>query len=218
MKKIIIMTLALAIFSVSVRGQGFLNLDFESAQTGTNNPGLHSVLVSVTNALPSWAAYNGNMALSKIYYATSYLDLLGTVGLVGSNTALSGNFSVWLGDTASISQTGLVPADAESLRFWTDGSLLGAGLEVSLGGQSLSYSALSQNANYWVYGANIPSGMAGQMESLTFLTQGAGSGYFRLDNIAFVVPEPSEPTLLGLAAILFALRRRRQQKQRLHSP
>ena len=75
---------------------------------------------------------------------------------------------------------------------------------ITLGGQHLSYSALSTGPDYTVYGATIPAGMDGQLESLVFGCQ-LGSGGVVLDNIEFSpmsVPEPGVFALIGLGAIL----------------
>lgn len=183
--------LAIVIVAASARGQGFVNLDFEEA---TNLPPPNSS-VAVSNALPGWSAFAGTNQLSSIIYdpgggGTFY------VGLYGSNNAvLSGNFSVVLGGSSSISQTGLVPASAESLLFEMK-IIVGGGVVVSLDGQDLSYSTISTFSNYVVYGADI-STFAGQTETLTF----SDGGSYELDNIQFssqVVPEPGGLALLGL--------------------
>jgi hypothetical protein len=205
--KIIIITLAVvAIFIVSARGQGFLNLDFESAYNLPGNPG-NGELVSVSNALPDWTAYQGDVALSDIYYVSNSLGYAGAVTLEGGSLALSGSFSVGLYVGGSISQTGLVPDNAESLQF--EAYINGPLFSVTLDGQKLSYSALSEGPVYTVYGANIPAAMDGQMETLAF----SSGEDIVLDNIEFSsmsVPEPSAGALLGLGAILVGLCRWRK--------
>jgi hypothetical protein len=218
---ILILAIAMAL-SISSQGQGFLNLDFESAsQTGTNfpaNPG-SGELVAVTNALPGWTAYNGDIALSEIYYVSNYSRVSGSVMLEGGSLALSGNFSVGLfGDDSSISQTGQVPENAESLEFEGEelagpGSLQASELSVTLGGQTLSYSLISEGPSYSVYGANIPVSMDGQLETLIFGCEGVGAGNVLLDNIEFLptsVPEPTEWALIGLGVLAFGLWRGKQ--------
>jgi len=197
------------IAAISARGQGFLNLNFESAYNLPGNPGFDGASVSVTNALPDWTAYQGGLALSSIYYVSnSFPGDSTSIELESGSLALSGNFSVGLYPDGSISQTGSVPGNAESLQFEASSAL---NLEVTLGGQSLSYSALSEGPNYTVYGANIPADMEGQPETLTFGINGAGETL--LDDIDFIsVPEPSEYALIGLGAILFGLYRRRKHK------
>ena len=204
------MTLAIAvIFIVSARGQGFLNLDFESAQNLPGNPGPDGALVSVTDALLGWTAYDGDLALSSIYYVSNSLGRAQNPELEGGSLALSGDYSVGIYPGGSISQTGLVPDNAESLQFEADITGPINFFAVTLGGQKLSYSALSEGPDYTVYGANIPAGMDGQMEALAF----SSGGDNLLDNIEFSsmsVPEPSQFALVGLGAILFGLRRLRR--------
>ena len=202
MKKIITVLAVAAIFVISAHGQGFLNLNFESAYNLPGNPG-NGALVSVTNALPDWTAYNGPNVLADIYYVSNTLGYAQNVELEGGSLALSGNnFSVGLYGSSSISQMGLVPGNAESLQF--EAAITDNALSVTLGGQSLSFSALSEGTGYTVYGANIPADMDGLTEALIFSVQGPSAGTI-LDNIGFISPEPSEYALLGLGALLFSL-------------
>jgi hypothetical protein len=214
--KRITMTLAFAaIFILSAQGQGFQNLNFESAQNLPGNPGAYGMSVSVTDALPDWTVYAGPGTLSNIYYVSnSFPGVSSLVELEGGSLALSGNnLSVGLYSGGSISQTGLVPDNAESLQFESNGdpSPIPGGVTVILGGQTLSLSALSEGPDYTAYGANIPASMAGQMEALTFY----GSEGDLLDDIEFSsmsVPEPSEYALIGLGAVIVGLYRRRKQR------
>jgi hypothetical protein len=128
--------------------------------------------------------------------------------LEGGSLSLSGNLSVGLYLNSSISQTAMVPGNAESLQFEAvmPG---GADFSVTLGGQKLSYSALFDGPDYIEYGANIPSDLDGQTEALIFGCQGPGSGDVLLDDIEFStspIPEPSEYALIGLGTMLFCLR------------
>src|ERR1700733_11555224 len=97
----ITVTMAFAVvFIISACGQGFQNLNFESAQNLPGNPG-NGVLVPETNALPGWTAYDGflpgALALSSLYYVSNTLgNVSGSVELEGGSVALSGNLSVEL--------------------------------------------------------------------------------------------------------------------------
>ncbi len=209
-------TLAIAaLFVASAHGQGFLNLDFESAYNLPGNPG-SGIPVPVTDALPGWTVDDGDIS---IYYASNGFSGAGTsVEFEGGSLALSGNFSAELFDDGSISQAGLVPGNAESLQFEAEGpgaggSLGASGFSVTLGGQTLSLSTLSDGPDYDVYGANIPAGLIGQTEPLSFICQGVGSGGVRLDNIEFStmgVPEPAEWMLMALGGVLYGVRWRRK--------
>jgi hypothetical protein len=215
MKRTVLSFVFAVICAVAAKGQGFLNLDFESAYDLPGNPPFpDGVFVSATSALPGWIPYNGSVALSEINYVSNFFGGASTpVELEGGSLALSGNFGVGLYLGASIDQTGIVPGNAESLQFEA-ASLLG--LDVTLGGQNLSYLVLSQGSGYTVYGAKIPADLDGQTEALTFSILAVG-GSALLDNIEFSpmsVPEPTEFTFIGLGAILFGLVRCRSGRAR----
>ena len=221
MKRITVTLVTVAVLSISAHGQGFGNLDFESACNLPQNPPVPGgAKVSVTNALPGWTAYAAGGVISEVYYVSNdFSGVSSYVELEGGSLALSGDFSVALFQNSSISQTGLVPAEAESLEFEAQGpgpgNTLGpSGLTVSLGGQSLSISQISQGPDYIVYGANIPVGMDGQAEALAFACQGPGSGDVLLDNIEFSTPEPPEWAMIGVGVVLFGVFRLRARLRR----
>jgi hypothetical protein len=213
MKQIAMAVIIAAISAICARGQSFQNLDFESAYGLPGNPG-SGELVSAANALPDWTAYYGppsnDEPLSSITYASNSAPLgaVTVVSLLGGSAALSGEFGIELSDYASISQMGLVPENVGSLQFEALG-VSSAEFSLTLGGQNLSYSEISEGSGYNVYGANIPADMNGQMEALTFYIVGPGDTL--LDDIEFVpVPEPSEYALMAAGAgALFTFRRRR---------
>ncbi len=217
MKRLTTMPVVLIASVILAYGQGFSNLNFESAYDLPANPDGEGELVPVTSALPDWTAYEGSLALSEIYYVSNTLgNVSGTVEREGGSLALSGNnLSVGLYDGGSISQTAMVPGNAESLDFEAFLPGPAANLVVTLGGQKLSYSALYDGPNYIEYGANIPSAMEGQTEALIFsCNEGPGSGGAILDNIQFspsATPEPGEMALIGLGAVLFYMSKRRKQ-------
>ncbi len=192
-------------------GQGFSNLNFESAYDLPANPDSEGELVSVTYALPDWTADGGAPA---IYYGSNTLEHTQGATLEGGTLALSGDFSAALYDGGSISQTGLVPANAESLYFEAY-IASAADFAITLGGQKLSYSLISQGPNYVdEYAANIPAAMDDESETLDFSCEGVGSGGVLLDDIQFspsATPEPGEMALIGLGAVLFYMSKRRKQ-------
>lgn len=202
---------------VSAQGQiAFQNLDFEAA----HNLPLAGGDVAISNAMPSWTAFAGSNVLATIPYNIAYI--VPQVGLYGSNTLeISGAFSVLLRGNGSISQTGLIPGDAESLIFkgrWT--SL--TPLEISLGGQSLSYIAISSGADYTLYGAEI-SAFSGETVRLDFLA--TTPSFYLIDDIQFspqVIPEPSSLAVLVsggiIAANRFVRRRKANLQGREHQP
>ena len=203
------------IIGVSARGQGtFQDLDFEAAQI-VYVDSFHAAIVA-SNALPGWSVFAGTNHLSVIPFgilgATYPVQLLAQT----NGGSLSGNFTVRLSrgfsqseDGGSISQTGVIPADARALLFKAPMSLNGA-LAVSLGSQNLAYSALTSGPNYTVYGADITA-FAGQNQTLSF-SVALDPRVVPLDDIQFSsqpIPEPSAVYLILGAAGAFACYRRR---------
>ena len=216
MKRILMTVLMSACVIASARGQGFLNLDFSLAHNLPSNPGIDGLSVSVTNALPDWTAYGGHNVLSSInYLSNSFAGFSTPVQLEAGSLALGGNnFAVGLGSGGSISQTAQVPSNAESLEFET---ISAAGLELYLDGQIISIKEISADNGYNTYGANLPAGTAGQVETLTFFEDGSQTV---LDDIVFSsspIPEPGEGALLGLGALVWGVYwRTRRTERRKH--
>lgn len=202
----------LTLGAAPTRGQGtFQNLDFEAAQVVFIDLG--NRYIATTNALPGWSAFSGTSELPTIAY--NWFTAFPDVGLYGSNSlAIAGTFGVLLRGDGSITQTRLVPTDAESLLFkgsWT--SL--TPLNVSLGGQSLSYTIISNTPAYTFYGADI-SMLAGQTATLTFSAPSLSA--YVIDDIQFsaqAVPEPYSMALLLCGGLLLAghLLRRSRRRQ-----
>jgi hypothetical protein len=213
---VIIIAFLLRAFSVSAQG-GFQNLNFEAAnipagtQAGTE--------VSSNAAIPGWSGS------SPIIY-----DFLGSggsqVAIIDSSfriTPLQGNYSVILvGGTDTgynypsyISQTGLVPANAQSIQM--DLSVLGfpgVPYVIAINGQSISMSPLQTFPNYTVYGGNI-SAYAGQDATLSItqdapVGEAAESGILEVDDIVFSpssIPEPGSWALILCGAAALMMRR-----------
>lgn len=216
---------AASAFAISANGQEtFQNLDFESAQlVFTDSP--FNNLVATTNALPGWTAYLGSSPISEVAYNSDGGIGIAPIKLVGmGHGEINGDFSIWLSwrpsgglGGGSIAQSGLVPADAQSLIF--KASMLQDGaLVVSLDDQTLSYTPLAVGPNYTVYGADI-SALADQNETLGF-SAALDLGAVILDDIEFSsqpIPEPSAVALLlvggGVFSGWFARRRTRSVKR-----
>ena len=217
----LITPLLAALIPLSAVGQGtFGNLGFDSARLiYVDPPNNHTI--AATNALPYWAAYSGTDQLNAIPYGLG--GVITPVRLYSESTggggALSGNYSVVLnfgGSAApqpgSISQNGLVPSDAESLLFEVGMGIYSGPLTVSLGGQDLSYIAISNAPNFTLYGATIPSTLVGKIATLTFAAGANGaSGLAMLDDIQFSsqpIPEPGVLALILLGSGVLLCRRR----------
>lgn len=210
MKVIASLSVATAM-SISTFGQGFVNLNFESAQNIPSVSNIGEYPVSVANALPGWRIVPNNIYNLIMYTLDPQYQWDNSVVLVGGNLALSGNYSVHFSDESQINQTAMVPGNAASLQFEAfngSGTPRLTDFYLMLGGQSLSYELLHTGTVFNVYGANIPSYMDGQIETLEFGENGfSGIG---LDNISFStasVPEPSEGFLINTGAVFFAFLR-----------
>jgi hypothetical protein len=207
----IILIIFIQFLSRGAEAQGFVNLNFESA----NVSGFSTGSVPTTNTFPSWTAYIAGVQQSSVIYDTRPLDNA-AVTLQGTNsdslTPIQGNFTAWLlgssrfasqQQSVGLGQTGQVPVSAESLIFW---GYVGS-TDVSFAGHTLSLIEIGNTANYNIYGANISS-YAGQTGQLLFTVQPGFNDV--IDNIQFssnIVPEPST---LGLSALggLFVVWRR----------
>jgi|ERR1044071_2145366 hypothetical protein len=231
-------TVFLLLFVTSAFAQGtFQNLDFESAViVPANLP-----FVQFGPAFPGWTGYIGTNQSSSgvaLYDATS-LDT-STIGimdtgwpsLLGVAGPFEGNFAAVLqaGVVGSISnpqdvalsQTGVVPQSAQSLRFAAHFSPTGSqDLRVSLGGQQLSLVALGTANGYTLYGADVGI-WAGQSEELSFtvVAQRPYSIIFStvLDSIEFssaAIPEPGVLALCAFGGMLLIWRFLRQTRHQL---
>jgi hypothetical protein len=199
--------------------QGFVNLNFENANTSGYTPGISFIPSSI--AIPGWSVYLGgstNPASGVVYDGLSLGGAI--VSLQDSNAVSSGygpiqgNYSILLQGstvstptTAAIGQTGTIFGGTQSLTFFS--SFYGA-LQVTFNGQPISYLVTGSTANYNIYAADI-SAFAGQTGQLLFTA--AINSSVLLDNIQFsttAVPEPSTFVLATLGGVLLGLRRWRK--------
>ena len=214
--------IALVLFLLGVGGergfcQGFINLNFEDATIipDPSSP-YYPNAVYASSAIPGWTA-TGFIGPSEILYnsASSGSTSVSILGVNGFPKALDGQFSIYLyggvtAASASISQTAVVPASSESILFEAQGGI--GTLLVSLGGQNVSFQALSTTPNYTLYGGNISPAFSGQSEQLTFSALEGINNAWELDDIQFLtspVPEPGTLALLGAGAgaMMLGLRR-----------
>jgi hypothetical protein len=208
--------------SRNVFGQDFVNLNFEqSTVVSSNYDDLFGFYYGTAN-VPGWTGYTGTNQVTTILYNSPTLGSAG-ISVVGpAFTDIQGQFTLLLQPGqrpqagfdgqfvgASMSQSGLVPAFAQSLQFKAQTS---SGFSVSLGGQTLSLVQLGTGANYTLYGADISS-FAGEVETLTITAlplSEAAPNYF--DSIVFspsAVPEPSTSSLFGICILFLCWRMKR---------
>jgi hypothetical protein len=225
MKLRCIVYLSVALFWVvrNISGQSFVNLDFEDATIVTDPSGfLYPHSVYADDAIPGWTGYLGTNEVTDLLYndltlGQASIDIVDT----SYNGVIEGQYTVVLqwGDaptpgptqtvSPSISQTGLVPADAKSLQFMAYNA---RSFSVSLGGQDLTLLPLASGSNYTLFGADTSS-FAGKIEPLTITAFGPSltvPQYF--DSFVFSsspIPEPSVLKLLGVCILLICRHKKR---------
>jgi hypothetical protein len=201
--------------------QPFQNLDFESANVSDLPPD-YSEFVSTADGLPGWSAYIGTNQLTQIGHNWITLGDA-NVGILGpqylfDTQPLEGNYTAILqpgvfnsqGLSASIAQTGFIPASAKSLQFL---AFLGYAndLAVTVAGQSIPVVPLGSGS----FGCDV-SAFAGSTAELRFtIADTHGNDENFLDAITFsteAVPEPSGLSLVvvGVACLAFWHRARRR--------
>ncbi len=218
-QKVAILTGLLLIGELNGESQGFINLDFEDATISTPAGGWGD-FVDPAIAFPGWTI--GNFSING-YTAVSYNDLsLGSpaVDLMGPNfpnavgyTPLQGSYSVLLqyfgyaGGPPTLSQTGLVPADAQSISFLVppgQNENYPAATVVTLNGVDVPLIPIAGGR----VAGNV-SAFAGSVAQLTFSTINSADWLY-FDDIQFStseVPEPSEFALTVLGGLLLGFRR-----------
>ena len=193
----------------------FQDLDFSEADVEV--VGGNGFTIEAGPALPGWTASIGGIAQSSIFYNNSALSG-GCISLWGpTQPSVCGNYSVflqggayaWVG-AASIQQTGIVPAGANSIQFQSrtypfyPQSINTFGLNIN--GQPVNLVPLSGANTAWTYGANI-SQYAGQSATLNFFSfYGSANENLWLSDITFsiqVIPEPSVLGLFGIGGLIF---------------
>ncbi len=201
----------------------FVNLDFEST---TLAPDGSPSTVATTVGLPGWTAVIGGVSQSTILYNDVTLGNA-SIAILGSGNSLSpvieGQFTVVLQPgrdplhpvspnhvSASISQVGLVPANAQSIQFKASTF---SSFSVSLDGQNLSMIPLGTGQNFTLYGADI-SAFAGQFRTLAITALAAPNTTDAFDSIVFSpqpIPEPSVVGLFAFGALLLGQRLHKRQ-------
>jgi hypothetical protein len=210
----------------AVFGQGtFQNLNFESPIAPLIvSP--NSGTVPFANAFPGWVGYEGTNQATRARFAGVNLDnatLALLTNTIFSAPLIEGNYTAVLQAgrnpvisgtpllvSASLAQTGLVPADSQSLLF--KAFTAGTAFAVSLAGVNIPVYTLETFPTYTLYGGDI-SAFANSVAELRFTAfpnNYPGSTVFALDSIQFsnqpIIPEPSTLSLFGLGALLLGWR------------
>jgi len=198
----------------------FQNLDFEDATIAPTPVGGYAYPANPLQAFPGWTVggHGTVVAYNDESLGAPAVDLMGPSfpNRVGY-TPLQGSYSVlmqYFGDEEmgftppTLSQTGTIPATAESINFLVSPSPVENDGAVEVNGTSvplypIAGGRLAGNVSAW----------AGQSVQLTFTT-GTPSTFgssFYFDDVNFsttAVPEPDSRFLLGIAIFVVVLRRR----------
>jgi hypothetical protein len=202
----------------SGHAQGFVNLDFEDATVAPTPVNGYGGSVDPAMAFPGWAVGGGGNLLNILYNDLT----LGSpaVTLIGPNfpnapglTPLQGSYSALLyydnptiTPPPTLSQTGLIPANTQSISFLIGNGLL-SHASLTLNGVNISLVPISGGQM-----AGSISAFAGSLAQLTFTTSDdiTGDNFLYIDDIQFSttpIPEPSELALGALGALLLGFRR-----------
>lgn len=229
----IIGLVAVSVFLLqTVSGQGFVNFNFESTHLSA---GGSPTTVSASAAFPGWFVFIGTNSQSSVLYNNATLGDSSVALLAGGSyspvSVFDGSFSALLvagvGCNASLSQTGLVPASANSILLYVNmgPQRLATNFSVSLGGQPIQMVALQTYASYSyiLYGGSVSS-FAGQVADLTLTSLSSGDGGvnpFALDDIQFSsspVPEPHTLSLVCVGILFLCYRRTRPNESIGYNP
>lgn len=196
----------------NLHAQGtFQNLDFEQADLAGFGVGS----VSVSNALPHWAAYFNGYPISHVVFDDVALGDA-AVSIHDSSSLswqpIQGNYSVFLQGagfgvlrSSALGQYGQIPVGAASVRFWADPR---SNLEVTFGGQLIPIFRVASTPSYDIFGGSV-NGFAGQTAELRFTGPANSGGYF--DNVFFSnqpIPEPGTLYLSSLGVVCLGWRLR----------
>ena len=230
------LVIATCIPSVSAGGE-FINLDFEEATVAPTPPGGYDrEYRPVSHALPGWRAYYGENEVSEVSHNRLSLGKV-DISLFGPHFfeqfILEGDYTVFLGpgslrvgsgyvllDT-SISQTGLVPGDAASLRFKIGpprATVVPNQFQVFMNEQALPMAIVDQQPKYTEFAADVApyAGQTVELEFVAYFIPRFGNAVW-LDSFEFSpepIPEPGVAGLLALGALVVLWDRWRRYRRR----
>ena len=205
----------------NVSAQGFVNLDFENAGAHVPQTPVNGFGGSLDPALafPGWTVGSGLVLYNNLTLGSPAVVLIGPRFPNAINySPLQGSYSVLLeyfgiaGGPPTLSQTGLIPANAQSISFLVPAGANGtypAATVLTLNGVNIP---LFPYAGGRVAG-NV-SGFAGNIAQLTFSTLNS-TDWLYLDDIrfsAFPVPEPRLSTLFCICFGFMFWRMNRRSK------
>lgn len=171
--------------------------------------------MSLTDGMPGWSTdvtvdggiFHNGTSLAGPAVAIEGPQFDPTHILFGSYTAyLNGEFGrPNPTGTASIWQTGQIPATAKSLFFLAAPTIISPPFVVTIGGVTIPVTETGSTSKYGIWAGDI-SAFAGQTEQLMFTALPAHGGF--LDQITFSsnpIPEPATGGVFLMGGLLFGL-------------
>lgn len=240
--RICTLLLALVMGAARLYASAFQNLDFEMATVKPAPAGYTpwdaAQPISAADALPYWTVREDSTICTAVWGAPNALDETSVALVYGnSNHALQGLYSVqlyaWAGapsgyfQTASISQTGVIPTGMNSIQFLVQSPPVGGGFiqanpALTLNGTPINLFPISATDGVMAMAGDIRA-FAGTTADLTIRCAGTSGApfnlsenIFELDAISFsttVVPEPNTTSLIFLASLLAGLARVRKGRK-----
>lgn len=194
----------------------FENLGFEGVKN-VPSPWQHQLFMPATDALPGWNCYIGETPIGVVAYEgialdSAYVGIVSRTNEYAPRCPFPGDYALSLqyGVTgssqgvfsyspAAVAQSGLVPAEAQSIRLIATYPFL-----VTFEGDPIPLVPLRSEGDYAIYGGDISlyAGQSGELRITSY------SHFNYLDAVTFSpVPIP-EPSSVGMALVGLYLSRR----------
>ena len=202
--------------SLPAFGQGFVNLTFEQATIAPTPVGGWTYPADPSQCFPGWTVGYGVVMYNDLSLGSPATVLMGpSFPNFVNYTPLQGSYSVLLqyfgyaGPAPSLSQTGLLPASAQSVSILVASGTSSTAAVVTMNGVSIPLFAESGSRL-----AGDISAFAGTSAQLTISTPSSG-GWLYFDDVQFSsssVPEPRALSLLMPSILVLCCRRARSNK------
>jgi hypothetical protein len=195
-------------------GQDFVNLDFEQATIAPTPVGGGTYPADPAQAFPDWTVGYGVVMYNDLSLGSPATVLMGpSFPNFVNYTPLQGSYSVllqffylngnWAGYMPSLSQTGLVPADAQSISLLVSSGTPPSAAVVTMNGVNIPLISVSGGRL-----AGDISAYAGSVAQLKISTPDSDDWLY-FDDIQFSsssVPEPSSYSLMIVCGLLLGWR------------
>jgi hypothetical protein len=205
-------------------GQDFVNLDFEQATIAPTPVGGWTYPADPAQCFPRWTVGYGVVGYNDLSLGAPAVNLMGPSFPNHVNyTPLQGSYSVllqffylngnWAGYMPSLSQTGLVPADAQSISLLVSSGTPPSAAVVTMNGVNIPLISVSGGRL-----AGDISAYAGSVAQLKISIPDSDDWLY-FDDVQFSsssVPEPSSYSLMIVCGLLLGWRMKLPPPMRVH--